>query len=637
MQDRYAGDVGDFGKFGMLRCIENAGLRVGVNWYLVGDESHNNDGKHIGYLEDDKYLGCDDALLASLNGMLGRNVRSVAELERLDLLRTRKYYHDRLTEPRLQHGTSRQEWHRRGLAAMAGCDFVFLDPDNGLLAKSVEPGSDKSIKYVFPEEILDYYDAGFSVAFYSHRTRELLNVYLKRFEKLFYVAKWNGAVIKAVSFKRGTVRDYFILLHEKHVAQVEESLAKLVKGQWGQHFEAIEIPDSTSSAVREVVREIEVETEGETQSEAEVETVTVTEAEQSSDAMCETEAVTEPEQMIKPEEQGGKCELVKHAMLAVQRYPWEQGVCAQALWEYGDMTTAVAMAHDAVLRQQPDGRLAVINENIAVTDPAANGEVVWRAYELTGDKMYREAAEKMLHFLMEKAPRTDKGIICHNEVSFHEGYSANQIWVDSIYMAPPFLAVMGELEEAVKQIEGYISYLKDGKTGLLYHIYDAGSRKSILEKLKGSGNGKFVRKKLWATGNGWALLGIGRVIDTAIEKGRKDIAERLIRYGTEILDAMLQYQLADGRFHDILDEEDSFVEGTAAMMMAAFVYRGIAGRWLSEKYRAAADKVRATMDDYVDEFGIIHEVCGCPHFDRVGTSAESMAAYLMMHAAYPVR
>ena len=244
--------------------------------------------------------------------------------------------------------------------------------------------------------------------------------------------------------------------------------------------------------------------------------------------------------------QENKCDLVKHAMLAVQRYPWEQGVCAQALWEYGDKTTAVAMAHDAVLRQQPDGRLAVINENIAVTDPAANGEVVWRAFELTGDVMYREAAEKMLRFLMEKAPRTDRGIICHNEVSFHKGYSANQIWVDSIYMAPPFLAVMGELEEAVRQIEGYLTYLKDGKTGLLYHIYDAGDRKTILEKMRGTGNGKFVRKKLWATGNGWALLGIGRVIDIAIEKERQDVAARLIRCGTELLDAMLPYQLADG-------------------------------------------------------------------------------------------
>ena len=35
MQDRYVGDVGDFGKIGMLRQIANAGLRVGVNWYLT--------------------------------------------------------------------------------------------------------------------------------------------------------------------------------------------------------------------------------------------------------------------------------------------------------------------------------------------------------------------------------------------------------------------------------------------------------------------------------------------------------------------------------------------------------------------------------------------------------------------------
>ena len=68
-----------------------------------------------------------------------------------------------------------------------------------------------------------------------------------------------------------------------------------------------------------------------------------------------------------------KTDLVKNAMLAVQRYPWEQGVCMQALYEFGDITTAVAMAHDAVLRLQADGRLSVINENIAVTDPAANG------------------------------------------------------------------------------------------------------------------------------------------------------------------------------------------------------------------------------------------------------------------------
>ena len=49
MQNRYAGDVGDFGKLGMLRAIASSAMKIGVNWYLVPDEGHNDDGKHIGY------------------------------------------------------------------------------------------------------------------------------------------------------------------------------------------------------------------------------------------------------------------------------------------------------------------------------------------------------------------------------------------------------------------------------------------------------------------------------------------------------------------------------------------------------------------------------------------------------------
>ena len=314
-----------------------------------------------------------------------------------------------------------------------------------------------------------------------------------------------------------------------------------------------------------------------------------------------------------------KVQLVKNAMLAVQRYPWEQGVCAQAVWELGDVATAVAMAHDAVLRQKEDGRLAVINENIAVTDPAANGEAVWRAYEVTGNEFYKAAAERMLSYLMHRAPRTDKGIICHNEISFFEGFSPQQIWVDSVYMAPPFLAVMGELDEAVKQIEGCFEYLQDEETGLLFHIYDPGT-------------GKFVRKLRWATGNGWALLGIARVIETAKEKGRTDIAERLAKRGVALLDSMLKYQLADGRFRDIMDDKQSFPEGTAAMMMAAAIYRGVRAGWLSDDYIFHADLVYGNMQKYVDGYGIIHEVCGCPDFNAPGTSAESMASFLMTEA-----
>lgn len=309
---------------------------------------------------------------------------------------------------------------------------------------------------------------------------------------------------------------------------------------------------------------------------------------------------------------------VKNAMLAVQRYPWEQGVCAQAIYEIGDIRTMIAMAHDAVLRQKPDGRLAVINENIAVTDPAANGEVVWRAYEITGDTFYQKAALRMLDYLLKDAPRTEEGILYHNEISFQEEFTPCQIWADSAYMAPPFLAVMGYAEEAARQIEGYFSYLVDREKKLVNHIYDVGRK-------------TFVREKLWATGNGWTLLGIGRVADLAKEQGKEDVFRRMTELGTKLLQEMLRYQLPDGRFHDILDDENSFIDGTAAMMMAAFIYRGCRHGWLDKQYLQKADLVAETMENYVDDYGIIHEVCGCPDFVSSGTSAESMAAYLMMH------
>jgi hypothetical protein len=38
MQNRYFGDVGDFGKYGMLRTIQNNRLKVGVNRLAIMDE-----------------------------------------------------------------------------------------------------------------------------------------------------------------------------------------------------------------------------------------------------------------------------------------------------------------------------------------------------------------------------------------------------------------------------------------------------------------------------------------------------------------------------------------------------------------------------------------------------------------------
>ena len=48
MQDCYAGDIGDYGKFVLLRELNKQGLSIGINWYksdsIVSEKQ--NDGKY---------------------------------------------------------------------------------------------------------------------------------------------------------------------------------------------------------------------------------------------------------------------------------------------------------------------------------------------------------------------------------------------------------------------------------------------------------------------------------------------------------------------------------------------------------------------------------------------------------------
>ena len=67
---------------------------------------------------------------------------------------------------------------------------------------------------------------------------------------------------------------------------------------------------------------------------------------------------------------------VGRALLAMQRHHWEHGAAAQAFLESGETDLVVVMARDAVQRQLPDGRLAMIGDLYNSNDAAAPGEAV---------------------------------------------------------------------------------------------------------------------------------------------------------------------------------------------------------------------------------------------------------------------
>jgi len=314
--------------------------------------------------------------------------------------------------------------------------------------------------------------------------------------------------------------------------------------------------------------------------------------------------------------EAGKNEMVtkaKLAMLCMQRASWEQGTASQALLEMGEKDLVVLMAKDAVLRRKNDGRLAMLGTENAVTDPASNGESVLYAFKVTGDEKFKKAADAMYKYLMKGAPKTEKGIICHVT-------QGRQIWSDSMFMAPPFLAVYGDYDEAIKQVDGYRECLWDREKKLFSHIWD--DQKKV-----------FTRKDFWGGGNGWSAAGMAKIIDI-LPKEKEAERKKLIGYVKELLDGCISCMRPDGLFYDVIDKPETFVETNLSQMLAYAIYKGVKSGWLEDSYLRQADKMRAAAHSKVDQYGVVQDACSSPNFDRAGTSAEAQAFFLMMEAAH---
>ena len=91
MQNRYTGDIGDFGKLGLLRCLQSAGLSIGVNWYLTPDENHNGDGRHVQYLFREGFRLCDEELWRELKRIVDSKRREVSALQNDRILKASYY------------------------------------------------------------------------------------------------------------------------------------------------------------------------------------------------------------------------------------------------------------------------------------------------------------------------------------------------------------------------------------------------------------------------------------------------------------------------------------------------------------------------------------------------------------------
>ena len=235
MQDRYAGDIGDYGKIGLLKCLQAHGFTIGVNWYRVPELDmekkedgtfKQDDGK---YLIPDKLTECDPVLAEKLTRIAGGD-RSVVAIQNAGLIPGAVYHDEFLTVD------GREGWNERAAKLFADVDLVFMDPDNGLLVKSVSKRSKRSVKYAFYEEVKRFIDDGKSVLLYNHRCRKPERQYFDDIEiNLEEQVKIYRYMIQTITFPKGTVRDYFAIpACKEHYDMFHAALTDMKYSKWGQ-------------------------------------------------------------------------------------------------------------------------------------------------------------------------------------------------------------------------------------------------------------------------------------------------------------------------------------------------------------------------------------------------------------------
>ena len=159
MQDRFVGDIGDFGKYGLLRAICGIAPRaepkrsLGVVWYVPDDDTvekaSDGHGQDVGYLFDTrmqaKLRRCDCVLYDRLKEIVSEN-RCLAEIKRREVLGSEAdrevcFCFNSLPRDRQQ----RERWVGDAVETVRGKDIIFCDPDTGLVPQSSRGNSPQHV------------------------------------------------------------------------------------------------------------------------------------------------------------------------------------------------------------------------------------------------------------------------------------------------------------------------------------------------------------------------------------------------------------------------------------------------------------------------------------------------------------
>lgn len=251
-------------------------------------------------------------------------------------------------------------------------------------------------------------------------------------------------------------------------------------------------------------------------------------------------------------------------------------------------------------RVNEDGSIEGYSVDEYNIDNVNAGKTLFSLYELNGKEKYRKAID-LIYSQVKTQPRTEEGNFWHKQIY------PNQVWLDGMYMGQPFYM---EYEtkfndkknygDIFSQFNNVVKHMRDEKTGLYYHGYDAS--KSIFWCDKETG----LSRNFWLRAIGWYSMALLDTL-TKCEPGSEyqEKYDFLKQVFIDLTDSMLMLQDESGLWYQLPalgDREPNYLETSGSAIMAYSLLKGVRLGILPEGYRKYGLKAfNGICDRYLKE------------------------------------
>ena len=236
---------------------------------------------------------------------------------------------------------------------------------------------------------------------------------------------------------------------------------------------------------------------------------------------------------------------------------------------------------------EEDGRIRTYDPEEYSLDNVNPAKNLFPLYDLTGKEKYRKAIE-LVRSQLSTMPRTPEGNFWHKLIY------PNQVWLDGIYMALPFYMeyekrfdAQKDCEDICRQIANVEIRMRDPKTGLYYHGYDASRKMYWADPDTG------CSPNFWLRAEGWFILGLVDVLEIMKDLPMGAESVHLQHMLLDLAKALSKYQDPSGLWYQLIalpELAGNYLETSGTALISAALLKAVRLGFLPESFRAVGEK-----------------------------------------------